>query len=91
MNVSGKKIGVSLAWNFGEKMLTQGTQLVISIVLARILLPEDYGILALVMVFVNILTVFVETGLGSAIVQKKTIDNNENIRYQMVIKYRNRK
>ena len=77
MSVSGKKIGVSLAWNFGEKMFTQGIQLVISIVLARILLPEDYGILALVMVFVNILTVFVETGLGSAIVQKKTIENSE--------------
>lgn len=77
MSVSGKKIGVSLAWNFGEKMFTQGIQLVISIVLARILLPEDYGILALVMVFVNILTVFVETGLGSAIVQKKTIEKNE--------------
>ena len=64
MGVSGRKIGSSLLWNFGEKMFTQGIQLVISIVLARLLLPEDYGILALVMVFVNVLTVFVETGLG---------------------------
>lgn len=77
MNISGKKIGISLVWNFGEKMFTQGIQLVISIVLARILLPEDYGILALVMVFVNILTVFVETGLGSAIIQKKEIEVKE--------------
>lgn len=77
MSVSGKKIGVSLAWNFGEKMFTQGIQLVISILLARILMPEDYGILALVMVFVNVLTVFVETGLGSAIVQKKKIEEKE--------------
>ena len=77
MGVSGRKIGSSLLWNFGEKMFTQGIQLVISIVLARLLLPEDYGILALVMVFVNVLTVFVETGLGSAIIQKKAIDYKE--------------
>jgi len=77
MGVTGKKIGTSLVWNFAEKMFTQGIQLVISIILARVLMPGDYGILALVMVFVNIMTVFVETGLGSAIIQKKDIKRSE--------------
>ena len=77
MEISRNKIGVSLIWNFGEKLFTQGIQLLISIVLARILLPEDYGILALVTVFINIMTIIVETGLGSAIIQKKNIDKKE--------------
>lgn len=46
----------------------------VSIVLARLLAPEDYGVIALVTVFTSILQVFVDSGLGTALVQKKNAD-----------------
>lgn len=48
---------------------------VVSIVLARILSPEDYGTIALVTVFTTILQVFVDSGLGTALIQKKDADD----------------
>lgn len=62
-----------MIWNLLERLGTQGAHLLVSIILARILLPEAYGILALITVFVNLATVIVETGFGSSIIQKKDI------------------
>lgn len=62
-------------WRFAERMGAQGVSLVVSIVLARLLAPEVYGLVALVTVFTNILQVFVDSGLGSALVQKKDADD----------------
>lgn len=66
-----------MIWNLLERVGTQGAQLIVSIILARILMPEAYGILALVTVFVNLATVVVETGFGSSIIQKKEITKRE--------------
>ena len=48
---------------------------IVSIVLARILAPEDYGTIALITVFTTILQVFVDSGLGTALIQKKNADD----------------
>ena len=48
---------------------------VVSIVLARILTPEDYGKIALITVFTTIMQVFVDSGLGTALIQKKDADD----------------
>ena len=48
---------------------------IVSVVLARILAPEDYGTIALVTVFTSILQVFVDSGLGTALIQKKDADD----------------
>lgn len=48
--------------------------LIVSVVLARILLPSDYAAIALVMVFINIANVFVSNGFGNALIQKKNAD-----------------
>lgn len=66
-----------MVWNMLERLGTQGAQLVVSIILARILMPEAYGILALITVFVNLATVVIETGFGSAIIQKKDITDTQ--------------
>lgn len=50
--------------------MAQSISLIVSIVLARLLLPEDYGAVALVMVFITIADVFVNNGLGNALIQK---------------------
>ena len=48
-------------------------QLIVQIILARLLLPADYGIIALIVVFISISQVFVQSGLGTALVQKKNV------------------
>ena len=58
-----------------ERSGAQIVTFIVSIVLARILMPEDYGIISLVVVFTSILQVFVDSGLGTALIQKKDADD----------------
>lgn len=61
----------SLFWKFFERCGTQFIQFVLSIILARVLAPHDFGLVALVMVFIAIANVFVQSGLNTALIQKK--------------------
>lgn len=65
----------NLAWRFFERIGTQGISFLVSIILARILVPEDFGIIALIMIFIAILNVFVDSGLSTALIQKIDIDD----------------
>lgn len=65
----------SLIWKFLERIGTQGVQFVVTIVLARLLAPSDFGLVALVMVFIALANVFVQSGLNTALIQKKDADN----------------
>lgn len=69
-----EKVLSGLIWTFGERILAQGVSFVLSIILARILMPNEYGIIAMVMVFINIANVFTSTGFGESLVQKKNAD-----------------
>ncbi len=62
-------------WRFAERCGAQLVTFVVSIVLARILAPEDYGQIALITVFTTIMQVFVDSGLGTALIQKKDADD----------------
>lgn len=75
MNISTKKVFTNLFWRFAERCGAQIVQFIVSIVLARILAPEAYGTIALVVVFANIFQVFVDSGLGNALIQKKDADD----------------
>ncbi len=70
-----KKVFSGLFWKFGERITAQFVSLLISIVLARLLIPEDYGAVAIVMVFITIANVFVGNGFGNALIRKKDADN----------------
>lgn len=65
------KILIGLFWKFLERGGVQGIQFILQIVLARILTPSDYGVTGLIIVFINVANVFVQGGLGSALIQKK--------------------
>ena len=65
------KILSGISWSFAEKLLTDLVSTVITIVLSRILMPEDYGLVALVTIFITISSIFVTTGLGTALVRDK--------------------
>ncbi|SFC56875.1 Membrane protein involved in the export of O-antigen and teichoic acid [Alkalibacterium subtropicum] len=56
---------------------TQGIQFIIQIVLARLLLPEQFGTIAIVMVFIHVAQVFVQSGFGTALIQKKNVDEED--------------
>lgn len=62
-------------WRFAERCGAQFVTLIVSIVLARILTPSDFGTVSLVMVFTTIMQVFVDSGLGTALIQKKDADD----------------
>ncbi len=62
-------------WRLAERFGAQGVAFVVSIVLARLLAPEAYGTIALVTVFTQILNVFIDSGFGNALIQKKDADD----------------
>lgn len=64
-------------WKFGEQISSQLVSFVLSIILARLLVPRDYGIVALVQVFITIAQVFVTSGFGNALIQKKDADETD--------------
>ena len=61
----------SLIWKFAERCGAQIVSFIVSIVLARVLAPHDYGLIAIVTIFITISQVFVDSGLGNALIQKK--------------------
>ena len=65
-----KLIG-GLFWKFGERIIAQGVSFILSLILARLLLPEQYGVISIVLVFINLANVLVTDGLGSSLIQKK--------------------
>ncbi|MBO4897230.1 MAG: lipopolysaccharide biosynthesis protein [Clostridia bacterium] len=64
----------SFAWKAAERFISQGINLVVQIFLARLLLPEAHGSVQLIVVITNYASIFVNTGLAQAIVQKEDID-----------------
>jgi len=68
------KVITSLLWKLLERGGTQGIQFIVQIILARLLAPEEFGTIALVMVFISISRVFVESGFNTALIQKKDTD-----------------
>lgn len=64
----------NLIWKFMEQIAAQIVTLIVSIVLARILDPSDYGTVAIVTIFITIANVFVSNGFGSALIQKIDAD-----------------
>lgn len=64
-------------WRFSERLASHVVMSIVTIVLARLLLPDDFGVVALAMVFVNIANVFVISGLNTSLIQKKEIDETD--------------
>jgi len=60
-----------------ERGGTQGIQFLVQIVLARLLLPKDYGIIALLTIFIALANVFTQRGLNTALIQKKDANDTE--------------
>ena len=69
-NLKRKAFG-GFAWSFGERISAQMVSLIVSIILARLLVPNDYAIIGIVAIFLNLAQVLVSGGLNTALIQKK--------------------
>lgn len=77
MQITNKTVTSNMLWRFLERCGAQGVTFVVSIILARLLEPEVYGTIALVTVFITLLNVFVDSGFGTALIQKKDADDKD--------------
>jgi len=64
----------AMFWKFLERILAQLVSFIVSIVLARILLPEEYGVIAVITVFISLADILVSNGLGASLIQKEDAD-----------------
>lgn len=69
-----RKVARGLFWKLLENGGAQGVQFVIAILLARLLSPAQYGVVGLIMIFITIANVFVQSGFSTALVQKRQAD-----------------
>ena len=71
----------ALAWDFGGLLVTRGSGFIISIVLARLLAPAEFGLVGMAGVFIAISQVFIDVGFASALIQRK---ENSDLTYSSV-------
>lgn len=64
-------------WTTFSNVVNQGAQFVIGIILARLLTPEDYGIIALPAIFIAIAKCFIDSGFSSALVRKEEVTEDD--------------
>ncbi len=66
-----------LVWKFLERVGVQGVQFILQIILARILSPEHYGMLSIMIIFVNLANVFIQNGFNTALIQNKDVKEED--------------
>lgn len=66
-----------IIWTSGEKLFTQLVQFILGIIIARIISPQEYGVLGIIMVFINVAEVFVDSGMGSALIYRNNLDKKD--------------
>ncbi len=69
-NLKDKTVN-GLLWSFIESFSLQGVQFLIGIVMARFLLPSDYGLIAMLAIFLGISRIFIDGGFSAALIQKR--------------------
>ena len=74
---SKKTIGSALFWKFLERFGVQGSQFVLQIILARLLSPEHYGVLSLMVIFTTLANVFIQRGFNTALIQNKDVTEED--------------
>lgn len=73
------KILSGLSWNFGNRIIANSVQVLVYFILARILRPEDFGTVAIVMIVINLGKILSTSGLGASIIQEKDFSKKKYI------------
>ncbi|MGG7058065.1 lipopolysaccharide biosynthesis protein [Clostridium tertium] len=72
-----RKVINSLFWKLMERGGVQGIQFIVQVVLARILSPNDYGIISLITIFISLANVFIQSGFNTALIQKNDVKEED--------------
>lgn len=67
----------ALFWKLMERFGVQGIQFVLQLILARLLVPEYYGMLSMMLIFVNLANVFTQRGFNTALIQNKDVTEED--------------
>ena len=67
----------ALMWKLLERFGVQGVQFVLQIILARLLLPEHYGVLSIMLIFTTLANVFVQNGFNTALIQNPDVTEED--------------
>jgi len=67
----------ALSWSFLESVGLKGAQFVISITLARILFPIQFGLIAMLTIFIAIAQSFLDSGFSATLIQKKDVSHTD--------------
>ena len=70
-----RNIITGIVWQYFQRIGNQLIHFIVSLILARLLMPEDFGIVALLGVFITISNIFIDSGFGNALIQRKEIDD----------------
>ena len=73
--VNKKQFAINSLWKILEQFSAKGISLIVSIILARLLLPSDYGLIALTTVFTNLSDILIDGGFSTALIRKETVDD----------------
>lgn len=68
-----KGVAASVSWQLIERLLSAVIQFVLSVIIARLVLPEEYGIISVITVFITLADILVNAGFGTALIQQKEI------------------
>ncbi len=71
------KTVVGLFWSFSDLIAKQLIQFIIQIFLARLLVPEDFGIIGIITVFIAISQLFIDSGFSSALIREKNVTQED--------------
>ncbi|VVS95290.1 lipopolysaccharide biosynthesis protein [Desulfoluna spongiiphila] len=72
-NILKQKTVAALFWSASERFSQQGIQFIITIILARLLAPEEFGLIAMLTIFMAIAQSFIDSGFGQALIQKQDV------------------
>lgn len=75
MSVSNYSVYKNLLWRYAERVLAQTVTFIVSLILARMLSPEDYGAVAIITIVVSVFDIFSTRGFSQALIQKRTVDS----------------
>lgn len=72
-----RKFFKGIAWNLVQNVATRVLSVVFTIVLARLLMPEDYGLIGMLSIFISISEVFIQSGFSQALIQKSNCTDED--------------
>ena len=76
-----KKAAKGVIWSAIERFSVQGIQFILSIIIARLVAPSEYGLIAMLSIFLAIAQSFIDSGFSNALIQKQ---NRTEIDYSTV-------